>query len=91
MTEAECRAEIRKFFMELYPACTVIYAYPGNAARPPAPYVVLDFDAADSSQIDEYVDDGILQQTWYMCYRYKWNSAVCRIYTCQGCLFASVC
>ena len=53
MTEAECRAEIRKFFMELYPACTVIYAYPGNAARPPAPYVVLDFDAADSSQIDE--------------------------------------
>lgn len=66
MTEAECRAEIRKFFMELYPACTVIYAYPGNAARPPAPYVVLDFDAADSSQIDEYVDDGILQQTWYM-------------------------
>lgn len=52
--------------MELYPACTVIYAYPGNAARPPAPYVVLDFDAADSSQIDEYVDDGILQQTWYM-------------------------
>ena len=67
MTEAECRAEIRKFFMELYPACTVIYAYPGNAARPPAPYVVLDFDAADSSQIDEYVDDGILQQTWYIC------------------------
>lgn len=66
MTEAECRAEIRKFFMELYPACTVIYSYPGNAARPPAPYVVLDFDAADSSQIDEYVDDGILQQTWYM-------------------------
>lgn len=66
MTEAECRAEIRKFFMELYPACTVIYAYPGNAARPPAPYVALDFDAADSSQIDEYVDDGILQQTWYM-------------------------
>lgn len=66
MTEAECRAEIRKFFMELYPACTVIYAYPGNAARPPAPYVVLDFDAADSSQIDEYVDDWILQQTWYM-------------------------
>jgi hypothetical protein len=57
MTEAECRAEIRKFFMELYPACTVIYSYPGNAARPPAPYVVLDFDAADSSQIDEYVDD----------------------------------
>lgn len=66
MTEAECRAEIRKFFMEIYPACTVIYSYPGNAARPPAPYVVLDFDAADSSQIDEYVDDGILQQTWYM-------------------------
>ena len=66
MTEAECRAEIRKLFMELYPACTVIYSYPGNAARPPAPYVVLDFDAADSSQIDEYVDDGILQQTWYM-------------------------
>ena len=66
MTEAECRAEIRKFFMELYPACTVIYSYPGNAARPPAPYVVLDFNAADSSQIDEYVDDGILQQTWYM-------------------------
>ena len=61
MTEAECRAEIRKFFMELYPACTVIYSYPGNAARPPAPYVVLDFDAADSSQIDEYVDDGILR------------------------------
>ena len=52
MTEAECRAEIRKFFMELYSACTVIYAYPGNAARPTAPYVVLDFDAADSSQID---------------------------------------
>ena len=51
MTEAECRAEIRNFFM---------------AARPPAPYVVLDFNAADSSQIDEYVDDGILQQTWYM-------------------------
>ena len=66
MTEAECRAEIRNFFMELYPACTVIYSYPGNAARPPAPYVVLDFNAADSSQIDEYVDDGILQQTWYM-------------------------
>lgn len=66
MTEAECRAEIRKFFMELYPACTVIYSYLGNAARPPAPYVVLDFNAADSSQIDEYVDDGILQQTWYM-------------------------
>ena len=66
MTEAECKAEIRKFFMELYPACTVIYSYPGNAARPPAPYVVLDFNAADSSQIDEYVDDGILQQTWYM-------------------------
>ena len=42
MTEAECRAEIRKFFMELYPACTVIYSYPGNAARPPAPYVVLE-------------------------------------------------
>ena len=54
MTEAECRAEIRKFFMELYPACTVIYSYPGNAARPPAPYVALDFNAADSSQIDEY-------------------------------------
>lgn len=66
MTEAECKAEIRKFFMELYPACTVIYSYPGNASRPPAPYVVLDFNAADSSQIDEYVDDGILQQTWYM-------------------------
>ena len=66
MTEAECRAEVRQVFMELYPACTVIYSYPGNAARPPAPYVVLDFNAADSSQIDEYVDDGILQQTWYM-------------------------
>ena len=41
MTEAECRAEIRKFFMELYPACTVIYSYPGNAARPPASCLTL--------------------------------------------------
>ena len=27
---------------------------------------MLDFDAADSSQIDEYVDDGILQADMYM-------------------------
>ena len=65
MIAAACRECIRKLFAELYPGCTVIYAYPGMSPRPPLPYVALTFGKVQTVKVNEAIEDGILQQEWY--------------------------
>lgn len=65
MTASECREIVRRFFVELYPDCAVIVAYPGQSSRPPAPYVCLDFQRVSSFGVHEEIEDGVLCQAWF--------------------------
>lgn len=65
MIASACREYIRKLFAELYPGCTVIYAYPGMSPRPPLPYVALAFEKVQTVKVNETIEDGVLQQEWY--------------------------
>lgn len=64
MTPQECRDTVIELFQRLYPGCTVIYSYPGFSARPPLPYIVLEFGAEEIIAQHQSVKDGILQQAW---------------------------
>lgn len=64
MTVQECKNYVIESFQKLYPNCTVIQSYPGFSARPPLPYVVLEFNSEEIKAENEFIVDGILQQAW---------------------------
>ena len=64
MTPDECREAVLLAFSELFPNCNVVYSYP-NVARPPLPYIVLDFESIETAGSFETIEDGILQQQKY--------------------------
>ena len=64
MTPDECRKSVLLAFSELFPNCNVVPSYP-NVARPPLPYIVLDFESIVTVGSFETIEDGILLQQKY--------------------------
>ena len=64
MIASACREFVRNIFAELYPGCTVIYAYPGYSPRPPLPYLAITFEKVQTIKVYDGIVDGILQQSW---------------------------